>query len=284
MSALAGGRIAIFKPMCGRYQIEKNGTLFWRFFRGGRGVTGRWVEQSITPGSGSDHDPLIDPPIPLPTWLPMREVKPTQKIPIFRLDPAGRVELRMVTWWLCPPWARDRVKWYINMEGKKSFRWLPGKPPGTHFNTRFDTLTKDKRSYWWNLLEGQRCVLPVDGFIEWPDDELRDKTQPKIPRLFSLKGGAPFFFPGLWEEVLDDEGHPFLSANLITVGPNEMLQSLPHRRMPAMLKTPKEVEEYLGAPTGEAAAKALQTTPAEMMEMGPWPLVRGVSVGGLLEG
>ncbi len=253
--------------MCGRYQVLYDGKPYWKFFDS---RAKRWRVQPINPGDPEIEDPLHPwKPLPKPDWPPMREVKPTQLVPIFFMD-GGEVSFEMMTWWLCPPWGHDRMVFYRSKEGKKSFRWKPGARPGTHFNSRLDTVT-ETGSYWNKLLGAQRCLFPASGFIEWPDDEMRDHRLPKIPKLFTLKQEKPFFIAGIWERCLDDEGRPFASANLITVEPNELLKALPHKRMPAILKTREEVDAWLDAPGAEAAATLLKPTPEEEMEVLAWP-------------
>jgi putative SOS response-associated peptidase YedK len=198
-----------------------------------------------------------------------RTFRPTERIPIIRLV-GGRPVTDLATWWLLSPWAAGKVDWKrTKAEGRKYFVWKPGTKPNqrTHFNSKRATLLAEQGNFYWRLLEGQRCVLPADAFVEWPDEELG----PKGPgRLFRLRSGRPFLFAGIWSEEPDDEGHPFLTANLITTDPNALLLSLPHKRMPAMLTTPDEVMGYLQAPSAEAAAAFLQPYPAEDMEMLPW--------------
>lgn len=254
--------------MCGRYQVIYDGKPYWKFFDS---RSKRWRIQPINPGDPEVEDPVLPlRPLPRPDWPPLREVKPTQAVPVFFLEEDGAVAWDMVNWWLCPPWGGDRRVFYRTKEGRKSFRWKPGRQPGTHFNSRWDTVT-EPGTYWHRLLGSRRCLFPASGFIEWPDDEIRDMRLPKVPRLFTLKDQAPFFIAGIWDSVEDDEGRPFVSANLITVEPNDLLKALPHRRMPAILRTTGEVDAWLDAPDAEAAATLLRPVPAEAMEAGEWP-------------
>ncbi len=105
--------------------------------------------------------------------------------------------------------------------------------------------------------------MVANGFYEWSDDALRDKTKPKVKGTFRLKQGRTFAFAGIWDLVKDDEGCDFFSFSIITVAPNQMLKSLPHHRMPAILQD-EDIPGWL-AP-GEDPEKFLQTTGDERME------------------
>jgi len=246
--------------MCGRYRVIKDGKVYWRFFKGGRGKTGRWIWEDTE--TGEQFDPLIK-------WPSRPEIKPTQQVPIFRLI-GGEPQLDLACWWLLAPWAGDHVVWTrTKKEGQKYFRWKTNTPPNrkTHFNSKKTTLLRQRDGFYRQMLESNRCVLPADGFVEWPDTDLGPAGPGK---LFTLKDEAPYMFPGIWFEGMDDEGNPFLTANIITVDPNDLLLALPHKRMPAILRTPAEVMAYLTAPSAEAAGEILQTTPAHHMEVTAW--------------
>lgn len=248
--------------MCGCYETTRDGVAYRVFFRrDGRGKTGRFIWQP------KDGGPEID---PLRKWPPVpRTFRPTELIPIIRLVD-GQPVTDLATWWLLPPWSAGKVEWRrTKADGRKYFAWKRETRPNqrTHFNSKRDTLLAEPGNFYWRLLEGQRCVMPADGYVEWPDTDLG----PAGPgRLFRLASGRPFLFPGIWNEEPDDEGKPFLTANLITTEPNALMLTLPHKRMPGLLTTPEEVMGYLEAPTAEAAAAFLTSYPAEDMEMLPW--------------
>jgi len=169
-------------------------------------------------------------------------------------------------WWLLPSFASPGdFKWRVTGKGEKSFTWLPGRR-FSHFNCRQDTLTDSRKPYWYELLTSQRCLIPANGFIEWGDEEMIPKGEKKKSGLFYLKDRRPFFFAGVSDTVVDDQGRPFTSVNIITTQPNALLSALPHHRMPAILRD-EDVALWMDRNVGNGkAAKLLHETPAEEMD------------------
>jgi putative SOS response-associated peptidase YedK len=175
----------------------------------------------------------------------------------------GKTVFAPAFWWLLPSWARKQIRWRVSAKGEKTFTWVG--PPGSHFNSRWDILTRQDNHYWHGLLDSKRCLIPADGFVEWPDDALRPKDQDKIPHYFSLHEHRPFFFAGIYDIATDDEGKPFMSYNVITVEPNAMLKRLPHHRMPAILSD-ESVAKWLSPSVRAAeAGKLLKPTSDDLM-------------------
>src|SRR5262249_38541600 len=77
-------------------------------------------------------------------------------------------------------------------------------------------------------LREKRCLIPADGFYEW-------KAEGKKKRrcYFSLKGGRPFGFAGLWD-LWRGDGKPLLSCCLVTTVANDLVKPV-HDRMPVIL-------------------------------------------------
>jgi putative SOS response-associated peptidase YedK len=248
--------------MCGRYFIERDGETFVRYFQrvlrhladGHEVSVGRWVEEP---------------------WPPSRRhynVTPTTWMPILVLR-EGKLATLSAHWWLLPRFAQNKVKWRFTADGERSFSWTG--QPASHFNSRKDTLLRT--DYWRNLLDTQRCLVPATGFVEWPDDALRDKTKPKIPHAFRLKDGGPLVFAGVFEIGQDPDGKTFPSFNIITVEPNAMLSGLPHHRMPAILSEEDAAPWLDPRLDWETAARLLHATPDEAMSM--TPLGDGINSG-----
>ena len=107
--------------------------------------------------------------------------------------------------------------------------WAPDPSIGNWMiNARAETLM-EKPSFK-RLVEQQRCLVPADGFYEWP----RYGNQ-RFPMLIRLKNKEPFAFAGLWdswrnsqlpEEVLN-------TFTIITTDPNTRLKQI-HNRMPVI--------------------------------------------------
>ncbi|GMW00455.1 MAG: DUF159 family protein [Candidatus Hydrogenedentota bacterium] len=193
---------------------------------------------------------------------PRYNVVPTNPISIVHIED-GSLHMRTVHWWILPPYATKDVEFRRGPTGHKTFRWKG--PRKSHFNSRLDTIADPKRRYWHQLLKTKRCIIPADGFMEWPAEELLPKGAEKRPNYFRFTDHRMYFFAGLWERAKDDEGGDFYSANIITVEPNELLSALPHHRMPAILP-PDALATWLNPDSAlNDVLSCLVTTPATAM-------------------
>lgn len=254
---LAGGGKAGF--MCGRYTDKLDEKQLWQL-----------IEDTLVPALPEESVEQMD------LFVHREHAKrynivPTNHVPIIFSDPVPQMDF--AHWWLLPEWAGANVKWRRSGSGTKSFSWIG--PPKSHFNSKYATLTDRKNRYWSGLLAHKRCLFPADGFIEWPDKAMAKPGQPHNPRYFFLKnqegkGGQGsqrgFFFPGVYDIARDDEGKRFLSANLITVEPNELVAALPHHRMPAILADADAALWLSRDLDFEGAKSLLRTLPAEAMD------------------
>lgn len=247
--------------MCGRYTLTADGKRIRKL-----------VERTIPVSrrarlTGEDVDRVMQRPS-----RRKYNIVPTSREPVL-LERGGQVAMETAHWWLLPPWAAARVAWRRNAAGEKTFSWNAARK--SHFNSRWDTLSAPSNTYWHALLGAGRCLIPADGFIEWPDDALRPKDREKIPRYFTMREGEPFFFAGVYEEVRDDEDEPFLSYNIITVEPNRMLRELPHHRMPAIL--PPDAAAAWLSPSLRAREAAELLRPLDDAFMASRPIARLVN-------
>lgn len=232
--------------MCGRYTLKEDGEDYWALVE-------ETVPEALRPFPAHFIKDFIQ-----RRW----QVAPGSYVPAILPD-----GYQQVHWWLLPSFAKPAdIKWRVSaLTGKKSFSWAT-RPPKSHFNTRHDTLLKP--GYWHQLLDRQRCLIPSDGFIEWSDEELIQGTgQEKKTGYFYKVDKKPFFYAGIFDIVKDDEGKDFISANIITTAPNEMLKALPHKRMPAILRN-EEVGAWMD-PDIEAkdALNLIRVTPDKDMAM-----------------
>jgi putative SOS response-associated peptidase YedK len=164
-------------------------------------------------------------------------------------------------WGLIPPWAKD---------AKVAYKMI---------NARSETVG-DKSAYRRLIASAdRRALLVADGFYEWLRSE--DKRQPRIPFRFTLAGGEPFAFAGLWTPGTL-EGEPIETATILTTAANSLVASV-HDRMPVILAGPDAEQAWLSPELDTAAAKALLVPfPAELMLAAPAnPLVN--KVGGVEE-
>jgi len=145
--------------------------------------------------------------------------------------------LRLLKWGLVPSWAKDASV------GNRMI------------NARAETLL-DKPSFR-DAARHRRCLVPADGFYEW-----EKQGRVRLPHYFTLKGGEPFFFAGLWEPARDDAPAAFC---IVTTTPNDLLQHI-HDRMPVILG-PNSGPVWLGDEPLDPAqlARLCRPLPAEMM-------------------
>lgn len=155
-------------------------------------------------------------------WRPRYNVAPTQLHPILRLV-GGERRLQRAGWGLGPVENRAVI------------------------NARIETVAE--RPMWQDALAARRCVVPVDGFFEWQENQ---------PYWYHRPDGGLLLLAGLWED--GPERPRFV---VVTTAPNALV-ALAHDRMPAILP-PDGVAEWLARPAVElcrpAPADALAATP-----------------------
>lgn len=110
-------------------------------------------------------------------------------------------------------------------------------------NARAETVAE--RPMFRELFAAQRCIVFADGYYEWMTD-----GRHKRPFYFTIDGGAPFAFAGLWMH----DG-PKRVCCLMTTTPNEV-QARVHDRSPVILADDDKIERWLA-----------RSTPAELHEL-----------------
>jgi putative SOS response-associated peptidase YedK len=182
-------------------------------------------------------------------FAPHYNIAPRQQAPVI-LRENGQNVARLMRWGLIPSWSRDESI------GDKLI------------NARAETLAE--KSSFRKPFASQRCLIPADGYYEWQaevrppvvesvvESSLRLESigaqrrhyTGKTPFRFTMKGGGPFCFAGLWEKwirppqaqefLIDDLGDApqpsrvIETFTLITTTPNEMAAAV-HDRMPVIL-------------------------------------------------
>lgn len=168
------------------------------------------------------------------------EAAPTDVVSALRYDPkTKRRELVPLRWGLVPRWAKKEM---------------------TLFNARAETLL-DKPSFRLPFTR-QRCLVPADGFFEWPTVEGR--KQKTLIRRADL---APFVFAGLWDAWKPPSRDKKIeSVAIITCAPNAFMQPI-HERMPVILAR-EDFETWLDpeADCAELARTLLAPRPWDGME------------------
>ncbi len=176
---------------------------------GGRALAGRFVvEDTFEPGT-----------------LERFNVCPTEQIAIVTADEGedgGRLA-RTVRWGLVPPWARALGKGFqpINARAETA----ADKPPFAELMARPE----------------RRCLIVADGWYEWLKSE--KKGGARLPFRYTVDGGEPFAFAGLWgRRRIDGELVP--SACILTCTANAVAAPV-HDRMPCVLAGPDEEAAWL---------------------------------------
>jgi putative SOS response-associated peptidase YedK len=158
---------------------------------------------------------------------PRLNISISQRVPIVTLD-NGQRKLAVAEWGFLAPW--DKSKRIFNAAGetvavKPTFR--------ESFNHR-------------------RCLIPADGFYEWPN---------KQPTLIHFPDDRLFCFAGLW---LDG------TMTMITCAPNEFMRPI-HHRMPAILRDVDYARWLNPQLSGESLQCLIHTRPWQEMQADPIP-------------
>ncbi len=104
------------------------------------------------------------------------------------------------------------------------------KKPMYLFNARSETILS--KPSFKKLVPQQRCLIPADCYME---GTLKEKT--KKPYLVYLNDKTrPFAFAGIYDQWTDTRtGEIINSYSIITTAANQVLEKLPHDRMPVIL-------------------------------------------------
>jgi putative SOS response-associated peptidase YedK len=157
--------------------------------------------------------------------------------------------MELMRWGLVPHWANDL---------KIGARMI---------NARAETL--DERPSYRGLVRhaSHRCLVVADGYFEWQKPE--DRRQPRLPMHFSLAGGDPFCFAGLWTTWTAPDGVVLPSCTIVTCDANELARPI-HDRMPVVLPDTGACEAWLDpAVDSRAAAELLVPLDARTMAVRP---------------
>jgi putative SOS response-associated peptidase YedK len=141
-------------------------------------------------------------------WTPRYNIAPTQAVPVIRQDqnePQRRLSL--VRWGLIPSWSKD---------ASGAARMI---------NARSETATT--LPAFRDALRLRRCLIPADGFYEWP-------RTAKQPFCFEVNDGELFAFAGIWDRWRDRSGDMLETCSILTTTPNEVTASI-HDRMPVIV-------------------------------------------------
>jgi putative SOS response-associated peptidase YedK len=179
----------------------------------------------------------------LPNFPPRYNVAPTQPIPIVRLD-NGKRSFALMRWGLLPAWVKD----------PKGFALL--------INARGETVLE--KPAFRNAMRRRRCLIPTDGFYEWP--AAANAGTPRRPYFVRRKRGAdgtapPLAFAGLYETWTGPNGEEVDTAAIVTTRANRMLSAI-HDRMPVFV-APEAFDLWLDCANVDAEVAAALIAPAD---------------------
>src|SRR3954447_4905471 len=161
-------------------------------------------------------------------------VAPTEEALAVVNGKEGGREAHLLRWGLVPSYAKD----------------LKGPPM---FNARSETVATKAPFSKLVASPRNRCLIVADGFYEWLRPE--DKKAPRVPFRFTVDGGEPFAFAGLWCWTKLD-GEWLAAGTILTCDPNPVVARL-HDRMPVILPGPDAERAWLGAEIAVDEACAL---------------------------
>jgi len=148
---------------------------------------------------------------------PSFNIAPTQNIYIVQ----GGVsrDVKEVHWGLVPAWSKDVSR------------------ASSMINARVESV-REKPSFR-NLLSGNRCVIPINGYYEWKQIAVKGKVRAKQPYYFSPSNDSQYchdgmlVIAGLWTTWGSGEER-YSSCTALTTEATERI-SVVHHRMPLLL-------------------------------------------------
>lgn len=159
-------------------------------------------------------------------WKPRYNLNPREEIPAVYYDPFLRQRvLRPMHWNLIPSKLESREK-VAAFERQYST-----------FNARIETVASAPtfQESW----RSQRCLVVVDGIIEWVGEKKH-----KVPHLIRHRERIPFAMAGLWSRWHDgSNGDDMWSCTIIVKDADDWYRRF-HDRM-AVLLDPKSFDEWL---------------------------------------
>lgn len=174
---------------------------------------------------------------------------PGQSLPVILND--DETQITTATWGLRPEWAEES-------EGL--------------INARAETLAE--KPTFRDAFEQRRCLVPVDGFYEWVDEDGR-----RVPYRVTFRDDRTVALAGLWDRWVPEtsqagltdfgstaepgDPEPVTTFTIVTIEPNELVSDL-HHRMPAVLSMDAE-DDWLTADHA-TAGDLLKPYPAREME------------------
>ena len=185
-----------------------------------------------------------------PNFPPRTDVRPTQPVPIVRLE-QGERRFGLVRWGFIPGFVKN----------EREFPLL--------INARAETVF-EKPSFR-NAIKRRRCLFIADGFYEW--QSLDAKGKKKRPFLIRRPMQGPIALGGIWECWQNAEGSEIDTAAILTTSANATISAI-HDRMPVILE-PRDFAAWLSPETPHLdVVRLLQPLNDEALELVPLDTVR----------
>lgn len=168
-------------------------------------------------------------------YPPRYNISPTEPIPVI-WEQMGRRTIQLVRWGFIPNWVKD----------PREFTLL--------INARAETM-REKPSFRDAARNG-RCIVPATGYYEWmkgPDGSRR-------PYYITMQDDSPMAFAGLYSQWAGPNGEEMDTACIVTVEPNLEISSI-YDRMPAILTTPRQIDDWLNTAAIESRDAVQLTMP-----------------------
>jgi putative SOS response-associated peptidase YedK len=170
--------------------------------------------------------------------VPRFNIAPSQDVPVV-IQEDGHNVLRSFKWGLIPSWAKDLKKTRPTI------------------NARIETIAE--KPFFNSAIKNRRCLIPADGFFEWPVDS---QSGQKIPTYIHLVGRPLFAFAGLWDQWTTPDGEALKTCTIITMPASLFMQPI-HDRMPAILTASDEVSWLNPAETDVSKLLSLLVAPGD---------------------
>jgi putative SOS response-associated peptidase YedK len=206
-------------------------------------VCGRYTLTTHGGRALAERFALGDPEALEPATLGRYNVCPTEPIAIATGDGEGGRVAMTVRWGLVPPWARELGKGFQPI------------------NARAETVATQQPFAALAVRPERHCLVLADGWYEWLKQER--KGGDRIPFRYTVDGGAPFAFAGLWNRRRIG-GELVHSALILTCDANAVAAPV-HDRMPCVLAGPDEEAAWLEGETDGLLAPL----PAERTAVAP---------------
>ncbi len=159
-----------------------------------------------------------------PNFPPRYNIAPTQPVPVVTLENGAR-HFRLMRWGFIPAWVKDPRKFPLLI------------------NARAETVLE--KPAFQNAIKRRRCLIPSDGYYEWPQSK-----QSKRPVFIHRHDGQPFGFAAVMETWTGPDGEELDTVAIVTAAAGGGLAEV-HHREPVTI-APDRFERWLDCRDNDA--------------------------------